>query len=74
MLVLFLTFGSVVLPVKAVLMSVISISAAFGAVVWIFQEGHLSNVLGFTAPGSIAAPDPVLMFAIMFGLSMDYEV
>ncbi len=74
MLVLFLTFGSVVLPVKAVLMSVISISAAFGAVVWIFQEGHLSNILGFTAPGSIAAPDPVLMFAIMFGLSMDYEV
>ncbi len=74
MLVLFLTFGSVVLPVKAVLMSMISISAAFGAMVWIFQQGHLSNILGFTAPGSITATDPVLMFAIMFGLSMDYEV
>ncbi len=74
MVVLFLTFGSVVLPIKAVLMSMISISAAFGAMVWIFQQGHLSNILGFTAPGSITATDPVLMFAIMFGLSMDYEV
>ena len=74
MAVLFLTFGSVVLPIKAVLMSMISISAAFGAMVWIFQEGHLANVLQFTAPGSITATDPVLMFAIMFGLSMDYEV
>ncbi|HVD03123.1 MAG TPA: MMPL family transporter [Candidatus Dormibacteraeota bacterium] len=74
MLVLLLTFGSVVLPIKAVLMSMISISAAFGATVWIFQQGHLSNILGFTAPGSITATDPVLMFAIMFGLSMDYEV
>ncbi|MDA8332342.1 MAG: MMPL family transporter [Candidatus Dormibacteraeota bacterium] len=74
MLVLFLTFGSVVLPVKAVLMSMISISAAFGAMVWIFQQGHLSNILGFTPPGSITATDPVLMFAILFGLSMDYEV
>jgi len=73
-LVLFLTFGSVVLPIKAVLMSMISISAAFGAMVWIFQEGHLSNILGFTPPGSITATDPVLMFAILFGLSMDYEV
>ncbi len=74
MLVLFLTFGSVVLPIKAVLMSMISISAAFGAMVWIFQQGHLSNILGFTPPGSITATDPVLMFAIIFGLSMDYEV
>ncbi len=74
MLVLFLTFGSVVLPIKAVLMSLISISAAFGAMVWIFQEGHLSGPLGFTSPGSITATDPVLMFAFIFGLSMDYEV
>jgi uncharacterized membrane protein YdfJ with MMPL/SSD domain len=74
MVVLFLTFGSVVLPIKAVLMSMISISAAFGAMVWIFQQGHLSNILGFTPPGSITATDPVLMFAIIFGLSMDYEV
>ncbi|MDA8329783.1 MAG: MMPL family transporter, partial [Candidatus Dormibacteraeota bacterium] len=74
MAVLFLTFGSVVLPVKAVLMSLISISAAFGAMVWIFQEGHLSHLLNFTSPGSITATDPVLMFAFIFGLSMDYEV
>ncbi|HVC38547.1 MAG TPA: MMPL family transporter [Candidatus Dormibacteraeota bacterium] len=74
MVVLFLTFGSVLLPIKAVLMSLISISAAFGAMVWIFQEGHLSNVLKFTPAGNITATTPVLMFAILFGLSMDYEV
>ncbi len=74
MVVLFLTFGSVVLPIKAVLMSLISISAAFGAMVWIFQEGHLSNLLQFTPAGSVTATIPVLMFAILFGLSMDYEV
>ena len=74
MAVLFLTFGSVVLPIKAVLMSLISISASFGAMVWIFQEGHLSRLLDFTSPGSITATDPVLMFAFIFGLSMDYEV
>ncbi len=72
--VLFLTFGSVLLPIKAVLMSLISISAAFGAMVWIFQEGHLANVLQFTPAGNITATTPVLMFAILFGLSMDYEV
>ena len=74
MVVLFLTFGSVLLPLKAVLMSLISISAAFGVMVWIFQEGHLANVLQFTPAGNIAATTPVLMFAILFGLSMDYEV
>jgi RND superfamily putative drug exporter len=74
MVVLFLTFGSVVLPLKAVLMSMISISASFGAMVWIFQDGHLSNLLHFTAAGNITATTPVLMFAILFGLSMDYEV
>jgi RND superfamily putative drug exporter len=74
MAVLFLTFGSVVLPIKAVLMSMISISASFGAVVWIFQDGHLSNLLQFTPAGTLIATTPVLMFAILFGLSMDYEV
>ncbi|HVB13237.1 MAG TPA: MMPL family transporter [Candidatus Dormibacteraeota bacterium] len=74
MVVLFLTFGSILLPLKAVLMSLISISAAFGAMVWIFQEGHLANVLKFTPAGNITATTPVLMFAILFGLSMDYEV
>jgi RND superfamily putative drug exporter len=72
--VLFLTFGSVFLPVKAVLMSLISVSASFGALVWIFQQGHFSDLLGFTPSGTIAAWLPILMFAILFGLSMDYEV
>ncbi len=72
--VLFLTFGSVLLPLKAVLMSLISISASFGALVWIFQEGHLSGVLGFDPSGALGAWLPIIMFAILFGLSMDYEV
>jgi uncharacterized membrane protein YdfJ with MMPL/SSD domain len=72
--VLFLTFGSIFLPVKAVLMSLMSISASFGALVFVFQQGHLSNVLGFQASGAIGAWLPLIMFAILFGLSMDYEV
>jgi uncharacterized membrane protein YdfJ with MMPL/SSD domain len=72
--ILFLTFGSVFLPVKAVLMSLISVSASFGALVWIFQEGHFADVLGFEPSGAIAAWLPIIMFAILFGLSMDYEV
>ncbi len=73
-LVLMLTFGSLLLPLQAVAMSLLSLSAAFGALVWIFQQGHLASVLGFTPAGSIVATDPVLIFAIVFGLSMDYEV
>ena len=72
--VLFLTFGSVLLPLKAVLMSLLSITASFGALVWIFQNGNLSWLLGFDASGTIIASTPILMFAILFGLSMDYEV
>jgi RND superfamily putative drug exporter len=72
--VLFLTFGSVFLPVKAVLMSLISVTASFGALVWIFQDGYLSGFLGFDSSGTIAAWQPIIMFAILFGLSMDYEV
>ncbi len=72
--VLFLTFGSIFLPVKAVLMSLISVSASFGALVWIFQQGHLSGLLGFDTSGTIGAWQPIIMFAILFGLSMDYEV
>ena len=72
--VLFLTFGSVFLPVKAVLMSLISVTASFGALVWIFQEGHLAGPLGFDTSGTIGAWQPIIMFAILFGLSMDYEV
>ncbi|RBY84423.1 MMPL family transporter [Blastococcus sp. TF02A-26] len=71
---LFLAFGSVVLPVKAVLMNVLSLGASFGALVWIFQEGHLSGFLDFTPTGFVEATQPILVLAIVFGLSMDYEV
>jgi RND superfamily putative drug exporter len=74
MLLLFLAFGSVVLPLKAVLMNVLSLSASFGALVWIFQDGHLSGLLGFESTGAIEATQPILMLAMAFGLSMDYEV
>ncbi|MBA2632652.1 MAG: MMPL family transporter [Chloroflexi bacterium] len=73
-LVLFLIFGSVFLPLKAVLMSLLSITASFGALVWIFQDGNLSGILDFDPSGTIIASTPILMFAVLFGLSMDYEV
>jgi RND superfamily putative drug exporter len=73
-LLLFLAFGSVVLPVKAIVMNVLSLTATFGAIVWIFQEGHLSGLLHFTPTGTIDPTMPILMLAIIFGLSMDYEV
>ena len=72
-LVLFLLTGSVVLPLKAVLTNLFSISASFGAMVWIFQEGHLSQQLGFSAQ-SIDPSLPVILFSLVFGMSMDYEV
>jgi RND superfamily putative drug exporter len=71
---LFLAFGSIVLPVKALVMNVLSIGASFGALVWIFQEGHLSGFLDFTPTGFVEATQPILVLAIIFGLSMDYEV
>ncbi|OFJ51964.1 MMPL family transporter [Mycolicibacterium grossiae] len=70
---LFLLTGSVVLPVKAIVLNVLSLTAAFGALVWIFQEGHL-GALGTTPTGTLVANMPVLLFCIAFGLSMDYEV
>jgi putative drug exporter of the RND superfamily len=72
-LILFLLTGSLVLPLKAVVLNLLSISASFGALVWIFQDGHLSQQLGFTAQ-SIDPSVPVILFAIVFGMSMDYEV
>ncbi|MGA3217072.1 MAG: MMPL family transporter [Acidimicrobiales bacterium] len=71
---LFLAFGSVLLPLKAVLMNLLSLSLMFGVLVWVFQEGHLSGLLQFAPNGTIDPSTPILMFAIMFGLSMDYEV
>src|SRR6478735_8930510 len=70
---LFLLTGSVVLPLKALALNVLSLTAAFGALVWIFQEGHL-GALGTTSTGTLVANLPVLLFCIALGLSMDYEV
>ena len=71
---LFLMFGSVLIPIKALVLNLLSLSATFGAMVWIFQDGHLSGLLDFTPTGGLAAAMPVLMFCVAFGLSMDYEV
>jgi trehalose monomycolate/heme transporter len=73
-LLLFLAFGSVVLPLKALVMNALSLTASFGAIVWIFQDGHLAGLLGFTSTGTLEATQPILVLAIVFGLSMDYEV
>ncbi|MCW2785101.1 MAG: family transporter [Marmoricola sp.] len=71
---LFLAFGSVVLPVKAVVMNLLSISASFGVITWIFAQGHLQGFLGYTSTGFLDATQPIFMLAILVGLSMDYEV
>jgi RND superfamily putative drug exporter len=72
--VLFLAFGSLVMPLKAILMNVLSLTASFGALVWIFQEGRLERVLRFRSPGHIELTIPIVMFAVVFGLAMDYEL
>ena len=71
---LFVAFGSLVLPIKAVIMNMFSITASFGVITWIFSDGNLSGLLGFTPQGYLDATNPILMLAILFGLSMDYEV
>ena len=71
---LFLMTGSVLVPVKAVVLNLASLTATFGAMVWIFQDGHLARALGFTPTGTIDVSTPILMFCTAFGLSMDYEV
>src|SRR5205823_9155524 len=73
-IVLFLMTGSVVLPLKALAMNVLSLTATFGAMVFIFQDGHFANFLNFTSTGTLDTSNPILMFCIAFGLSMDYEV
>jgi putative drug exporter of the RND superfamily len=71
---LFLMTGSVLIPIKALIMNMLSLGAVFGALVWIFQDGNLSGVLGFHAFGAIEVWAPVIVFVFAFGLSMDYEV
>ncbi|MDQ3913949.1 MAG: MMPL family transporter [Actinomycetota bacterium] len=71
---LFLLFGSVLVPLKAVILNLLSLTATFGAMVWVFQDGNLSGVLDFTPTGTLLLSNIILMFCIAFGLSMDYEV
>ena len=72
--VLFLMTGSVVLPLKATVLNLLSIGVMFGVLVWVFQNGNLASLLGFTASGTLESSIPILMFCIVYGLSMDYEV
>ena len=73
-LILFLLFGSVIIPIKAVIMTLLSITASFGALVFIFQDGNFADILNFESPGFTIAGNPIIMFSVLFGLSMDYEV
>lgn len=72
--ILFLAFGSVVIPFKAIAMNVVSVAASFGALVWIFQDGHLRGLLQFETQAGIEVTIPVVLLAVVFGLSMDYEI
>lgn len=71
---LFLMTGSVVIPVKALLLNVVSLGASLGVLVWVFQHGHLEHLLGFDSVGAVESTIPLLVLAFGFGLSMDYEV
>jgi RND superfamily putative drug exporter len=73
-IILLFTFGSVFLPLKAMFMSLLSIAASLGVVVLVFQNGWLESLFGFEATGEVVAMVPILMFCVLFGLSMDYEV
>lgn len=74
LILLFLMTGSLLMPLKAIFLNTLSLSATFGALVWIFQDGHLQNVLHFHPIGGLDSTQPILIFAVAFGLSMDYEV
>jgi RND superfamily putative drug exporter len=74
LVILFLMTGSVVLPVKSVLMNLLTLSATFGALVFVFQDGHLERLLDFTSSGALEQTQPVFIFALVFGLSTDYGV
>jgi putative drug exporter of the RND superfamily len=71
---LFLMTGSVFVPLKAIVMNLLSLGASFGALVWVFQDGHLSWLLGFDSTGAVNTITPIIILIFAFGLSMDYEV
>ncbi|MFJ5099944.1 MMPL family transporter [Streptomyces sp. NPDC088554] len=74
LILVFLLTGSVLIPIQAVVLNALSLTAMFGAMVWVFQDGHLSGLLAFTSSGNIETTVPVVMFCVAFGLSMDYGV
>jgi uncharacterized membrane protein YdfJ with MMPL/SSD domain len=71
---LLFTFRSLVIPIKAIILNLLSVGAAYGVLVWIFQEGHLESLLGFQSNGAIVSWMPLFLFVVLFGLSMDYHV
>jgi uncharacterized membrane protein YdfJ with MMPL/SSD domain len=71
---LLVTFRSIVIPIKAILLNLLSVGAAYGVVIWIFQEGHLESLLGFESTGAVTSWLPLFLFVVLFGLSMDYHV
>jgi uncharacterized membrane protein YdfJ with MMPL/SSD domain len=73
-LLLLVTFRSIVIPIKAIILNLMSVAAAYGVLVWVFQYGHLENVLGFESNGGVTSWLPMFLFVILFGLSMDYHV
>jgi uncharacterized membrane protein YdfJ with MMPL/SSD domain len=73
-LLLLVTFRSIVIPIKAIVLNLLSVAAAYGVLVWIFQEGHLESLLGFQSNGAIVSWMPLFLFVVLFGLSMDYHV
>jgi uncharacterized membrane protein YdfJ with MMPL/SSD domain len=73
-LLLLVTFRSIVIPIKAIVLNLLSVGAAYGALVWIFQDGHFEHLLGYKSNGGIASWLPMFLFVILFGLSMDYHV
>jgi RND superfamily putative drug exporter len=73
-LLLLFTFRSIVIPIKAIVLNLLSVGAAYGVLVWIFQDGHLQSLLGFHSNGAIVAWMPLFLFVVLFGLSMDYHV
>ena len=73
-LLLLLTFRSIVIPIKAIVLNLLSVAAAYGVLVWIFQEGHLEGLLGFESNGAVVTWLPLFLFTVLFGLSMDYHV
>jgi RND superfamily putative drug exporter len=73
-LLLLLTFRSIVIPIKAIILNLLSVGAAYGVLIWIFQDGHLQGVLGFHSNGAVITWLPLFLFVVLFGLSMDYHV